>query len=605
MNGMIRLTAAVNKVKAADPGACCGEIKRILAGLPGRGCDIVAFPRLALCSPSCGSLLLGDDLPALCSDALDELTEATADTEGYVIVGLPVDDLGRTASVMAVLYRGELVALVPTLDNPAPFVNETYSENIVPADTVFSCGRLRFCVMGCDLSTLALRAMDAAATGCDLLILPAYSPVYAGLADEVCETARVISRSTGCAVAVVNGGAGDTSSPYVYGGFAAICECGELMARVDAGDESVTCTADLDVDIIRARKRVDAARNPSHSIRPALDKPGLLRALRQNPWLPAENPGAYLDDLFRLQARSLAGRMRNTGICKPVLGVSGGLDSTAALLVCAAACDLLDLPRGNILGVTMPGFGTSGRTHRNARELMEQIGVTGREIPIRDAVTGHLKDIGHTGEQDTTYENAQARERAQILFDLANREGGLVVGTGDLSEAALGFCTFAGDQIAGYNVNICIPKTLLRELVSHVAETGLVRGVAEVVRDILDTPVSPELLPPAEGGEIGQKTEDILGPYLLHDFFLYYFVRYRLRPAKLYAYACAAFRDGPEPAFIREKLGLFFRRLCAGQFKRACAPDAASVTEVNLNGVNFYIPSDLDASSLLREIEDL
>lgn len=603
MNGLIRLSAAVNRVNVANPIDCADEIIQILQEKIPAGNDITVFPKMALCSPSCGALLTGDSLLEQCAGALDALIAATENRDGYLIVGLPVEDLGRTASAMAVLHRGELVALIPTVDNPSPLMNGGYSENFVPPETVFSCGRLRFCVLGCDLDGMALRAAAAVATGCDLLIIPAYERVYAGYIDQVCDVARSLSRSCGCAVAVVNGGVGDTTSPYIYQGFIAIYECGEQLATRRAGQESFACTVDLDVDIIHACKKPGTTHATSHSIRPATDKPGILRALTKNPWLPEHGRERYLDELFELQVRSLAGRMENIGVTRLVLGVSGGLDSTAALLASAAACDLLGLPRENIVGVTMPGFGTSDHTYYNALALLEQLGVTRRDISIRAAVQQHFEDIGHSGRKDTTYENAQARERAQILLDIANDIGGLVVGTGDLSEESLGFCTFSGDHIANYNVNVCLTKTVLRELARRVTQAGRVSGVEELVASIIDTPVSPELLPPGEQGEIQQRTEDILGPYLLHDFFTYYFARYRFRPSKLYYYACEAFRDDLKPAFIKEKLALYFRRFFAAQFKRACAPDSASITEVNLNGVNFYVPSDLDPSALLRELE--
>lgn len=607
MNGIIRLKAVVNRVNCGNPQDCLEEICQMLTEAPRQGCDITVLPQLALCSPSSGSLLLGDGLLEQCEDALEALLVETAGSDGYLIVGLPVEDLGHTVSVMAVCHQGELVALIPAKDRPAPFWSGDCSENLVPPETVFSCGRLRFCVVSCDLRTLPMRAAAAAATGCDLLILPAYSPVYAGLANQVMEAARSVSRSAGCAVAVVNGGVGDTSSPYLYEGFLAVYECGEELAVKRALEEpgSFHAAVDLDVDIIRACKRARHSVEPSHSIRPAVDKPRILRRLRQNPWLPPEGRDAYLDEVFAYQVRSLAARMENTGLTRLVLGVSGGLDSTAALLVGVGTCDALGLPRENIVGITMPGFGTSDRTYYNALALLEKLEVSRRDIPIRAAVQQHFEDIGHTGKRDVTYENAQARERTQVLLDVANQIGGLVVGTGDLSEEALGFCTFAGDQIASYNVNICLTKTVLRELTRRVTQSGRIPGVAETVAEILDTPVSPELLPPEESGEIRQKTEEILGPYLLHDFFLYYFARYRLRPAKLYWYACHAFEGELTPEFIKEKLAVFYRRFCAGQFKRACAPDSASITEVNLNGVNFYIPSDLDPSALLRELEGL
>lgn len=603
MTSIIRLTAAVNKVNCANPRDCAEEIKQMLGEACARGCDIAVFPKLALCSPSCGTLFSNQSLLEDCVAALGEVQSASAEMDCYLLVGLAADDFGKAVSAMAVLYRGELIGLVPTLDNPPPFANGGYSPHLLSAETVFCCGELRFCVLSCSLSTLALRAAQAAQNGLDLIIVPAYSPTRAGFMDEVCESAKAASKAVGCAVAVVNGGVGDTSSPYVYSGFIAVYECGEELCREGAGYRSFHKTVDLDLDIIRSQKKVNVHTPHFHAVTPGGEKPGLLRPLAQLPFLPGKNAGAYLDELFALQVRSLAARMENIGITKLVLGSSGGLDSAAATLASAAALDTLGLPRENLVGVTMPGFGTSDRTHFNALCLLERVGATCREIPIREAVQRHFEDIGHGGRQDVVFENAQARERTQILLDIANALSGIVVGTGDLSEAALGFCTFAGDHIAGYNVNICIPKTLLRALVRHVGEHGPLREAGDIVADILDTPVSPELLPPDEKGEIRQKTEEILGPYELHDFFLYYFLKYRMRPEKICFYACVAFAGKLKPDFIRDKLRLFFRRLAAGQFKRSCAPDSAAITEVNLQNNGFYIPSDLDPSALLREID--
>jgi len=603
MNSIIRITGAVNKVFCANPLDCAEEVKGLLEVLPKDQSDIIVLPKLALCSPSCGNLFLNGTLLEQCEQALAEVQKATADLPSYIIAGLAIDDFGKTVSAMAVLYRGELIGLIPTMDNSAPLANAGFSHDFLPPDTVFACGDLRFCIMGCSLSTLTLRAASTAQSGCDLIIAPAYAPVRAGRLGEVCQDLETITRAAGCAVALVNGGVGDTSSPYVYQGFVSIYECGSQLAHKVGGYESFSCSADLDLDVIRASKKIGACLPPAHSILPYATRTDLLRRVAPCPWLPERDQEGYLSELFSLQVRSLAARMENVGITKLVVGVSGGLDSTSALLVCAAAVDALGLPRESIVGITMPGFGTSDRTYYNALSLLESLGVTRREITIKQAVQLHLEDIGHGGKRDTTYENAQARERAQILLDVANAVGGLVVGTGDLSEEALGFCTFAGDHIANYNVNVCIPKTVLRRLVRHVAQEGLVEGASEVLEDILDTPVSPELLPTLDDGEISQKTEEILGPYELHDFFTYYFARYRMRPAKLYFYACAAFGGAMEPSFIRDKLKLFLRRFCSAQFKRACAPDAASITEVNLLGVNYYIPSDLDPSGLLREVD--
>lgn len=601
MDSVIRLSAAVNKVNCGNPIDCLEEIKQVLAKMP--ACDIAVFPKLALLG-SCGDFARNPAVTGQCSDALDELGELTREMDSYVLVGLCVDDGGNPASVIALLYHGELVAYIPTADNLPPFANGGFSEELVPQNTVFGCGDLRFCVMGCGLNHMLLSAAEIVETGCDLIIIPAYEPMYAGKYDEVRKYAEFLSKSAGVAVAVVNGGVGDTSSPWAFDGFVTICECGTELAATKAGYESFSCTVDLDIDIIRSTKKCRAFERPSHAIQLSGQKRGLLRQVDPNPFLPKENTPAYLTELFNLQVRSLVARMENIGISRLVVGVSGGLDSTVALFVSVAAVDTLGLPRENIVAISMPGFGTGDRTYFNALSLIKKTGASMRDISIKQSVSQHFEDIGHSGKKDSTYENAQARERSQILLDIANSVGGIVVGTGDLSESALGFCTFAGDHIANYNVNSCVTKTVLRTLAAHIAENNIIDGVADIVADILETPVSPELLPPDENGG-GQITEDILAPYELLDFFLYYFIKYRFRPSKIYIYACIAFSGRYRPEYVKEKLQMFLQRFCAGQFKRTCAPDSASITEVNLSNANFYIPSDLDSSGLLRELDDI
>lgn len=606
MNSIIRLTAAINKVNCANPQDCLEETRALLVDRSAGDSDITVFPRLSLCSPSCGNLFGNTLLLEQNAVALGGLQAACQEREGYVIAGVAIDDCGKPVSTMAVIHRGELIGLIPTLDNLPPLASDRFSHYLLPIDTVFAVGELRFCILGCELEHLARRLAAVSQAGCDLILIPSYSPAYAGQEEELTNLLSGLSRSLGVAIAVVNGGIGDTSCPYVYRGFVSIFECGRELAYMETNTESASCTIDLDLDIIRSHKEPGDCPPVFHSIPPGAQKPGLLREVQQYPFLPADSAlwDEYLSDLFDLQIRSLAARMENIGISRLVLGVSGGLDSTAALLVCAGAVDFLGLPRDNIIAVTMPGFGTSDQTYYNALHLMEQLGVSKRDISIRGAVTQHLEDIGHGGARDTVYENAQARERTQILLDVANAVSGIVVGSGDLSEEALGFCTFGGDHLAGYNVNICIPKTVLRELCRHVAESETLAGAGEIIHDILDTPVSPELLP-TENGEIVQKTEDILGPYLLHDFFLYYFVRYQMRPSKIFFYACAAFGDRFSPSFLREKLELFLTRFCSSQFKRSCSPDAASITQVNLLQVNYVIPSDLDPTFLLRDLDTI
>lgn len=600
MDSIIRLSAYVNKVSCANPLDCAEEVNALLSNSPAG--DIAVFPKLALCSPAGGDFLKNSALLSQCSLALEMVRERAAAHGGYVIVGVALDDWGKTVSAMAVFHGGELIALIPTYDNAPPVANGGYSGQMLPPETVFACGALRFCIVGGRLSELAQNCAQAARTGCELIVVPAYDPVTAGATDEIRRTARTMSGVLGCAIAVVNGGVGDTSSPVAYRGFIALYECGQELGFSVGQNESFGLHADLDIQVIRALKKSAAYVTPSYEAEPSVQKAELLRQIRRNPWLP-DDAAAYLADLFELQAGSLAARMENIGAARLVIGVSGGLDSTAALLACVRAVDRLGLPRKNIIGVTMPGFGTGERTRSNADELLEKLGVTRRDISIRKAVEQHFADIGHPGTPDTAFENAQARERTQVLLDLANMHGAIVVGTGDLSEEALGFCTFAGDQMANYNVNVCITKTVLRELVAHIARAMPEYGVSDILRAILDTPVSPELLPPGENGEILQKTEEILGPYELHDFFLYHLVRYRFGPLKIYAYACRAFRDSMKPEYVKDRLNLFLQKFCAAQFKRSCAPDAASITEVNLCGVTWNMPSDLDPGFLLKELE--
>lgn len=332
-----------------------------------------------------------------------------------------------------------------------------------------------------------------------------------------------------------------------------------------------------------------------------------LRSFSSTPYLPMEPEAERrtLREWFELQSHSLAARLSNTGIDRAVVGISGGLDSTLALLVCHRAAQLMRLSPDHILAVTMPGFGTSDRTHQNALDLPRKLGMSTMDISIVPAVGQHLADIGHPLDRhDVTYENAQARERTQILLDLGNQIGGIAVGTGDLTEEALGWCTFGGDALAGYNVNVTVPKTAIRRIVAMLAEESTDAELAAILRDILDTPISPELLPPDESGSITQKTEEILGDYEVHDFYLYYFVKYGFSPKKLLFYAENAFDDRYTEEQLRTWLATFLRRFVGGQFKRSVAPEAAAITDFGLSSMDFSVPSDMSARTLLRELEN-
>lgn len=598
MSTIIRLTAGIPKINAANPQDNLEEISLLLSELPHEGSDIIVLPRWGLTSPECGSLFLNDNLLQSSMDALEELAEKTKTLPSYLMVGLAGTVWGEPSNSLAVLYRGQILSLLPCSEDTA---GEFREENI------FAAGSLRFGVLTGSLDTLTEQAVNAAKTGCELLLFPLYSPMVAGEIDSILRRVRELSLSLGIAIGIVNGGIGGSSSPYLYRGFAALYECGERLFYHRGDAQRLAVSADLDLEIIRSQKRYHKPTPPTHQAPVVFPKPNLLRPIRKNPFLPEQEDAKehYLAELFSFQVHSLALRMENTGLRNFIVGVSGGLDSTSALLVSLAACEKLGLPRENVIGITQPGMGTSDRTYFNALAMMEAAGITYRDVSIRPASQQQFEDIGHGGEHDTTYENVQARERSQMLLNIANMEAGLVVGSGDLSEEALGFSTFGGDHLANYNVNACLPKTVMREMLWFLVGQDVFPELSPYITEALETPVSPELLPPDEEGNITQKTEDILGPYELHDFFLYHFVKYNMRPSKIYHYACIAFADSMSSAFIKEKLSLFLRKFCAAQFKRSCAPDAASITEVNLLGVSYQIPSDLDPSTLLADLQAL
>ncbi len=428
----------------------------------------------------------------------------------------------------------------------------------------------------------------------ELLLVCDQTPAVAGNDETLKKILSVTSSALGCKLIYLNGGAGDTSAPNLYKGIVADYSFGDEIFFNDNIFESIFYKSTIDEKIIKGYKR-------THKL-PLFFRDGAVKFevetcsdsdidVFKDPFLAFKSDG-FLDEIFNLQASSLAVRLRNTKIKKLVIGVSGGLDSTLALLVCKKATEILSLPSENIVAVTMKGFGTSGRTYENAMALMRALGCTIKEISIKDSVMLHFSDIGKDSEiHDVTYENAQARERTQILLDVANMVGGIVVGTGDLSESALGFCTFAGDHISNYNVNICITKTMMRKIVSYLSDTDVFECCGDILKDILDTPISPELLPSDDAGNIAQKTEGILGPYELHDFFLYYLIRYGLSGEDIEFYAKKAFKDINEEE-IKRCLSVFLKRFIFSRFKRACAPESADITEINLSKGNFEFPSD-------------
>jgi NAD+ synthase (glutamine-hydrolysing) len=588
------------------PRTFCGEPEKnlkITLGLLAQSKDVIAditiLPAMGLSSPCCGDMFRSRTLTQTCYAALEALAEATKDRHGFIITGLPIEHCGAVTGASAILHGGKIVALLPSFEKAYGLALTEPGGELIPANTLFACGDARFRVLPCSPDDMPIYA-PSFSSGCDLVIVHSFAPVIAGMAADMNIHAMSVSNAFDVVVAVVSGVPGATSSPRIYDMcLPVIAKAGELVEPDP--DKPVT----IDIDIIRAGKK------PSPYAEPAFTGEALggdytpvwLEGFPRNPFVPLDRElcDAYLIDLFSLQATSLAIRASNTGINNFVIGISGGLDSTCALLAAAYACDLLDVPRTNITAVTMPGDGTGKRTLTNAEGLIKAVGATHKNVPIGRIVSEHLLSIGHDGSADVVFENAQARERTQILLDIANAVNGIMIGTGDMSEEALGFCTYGGDQFAGFNLNTCLTKTTLRQMVDTIIFEDLFEDANIYLRDILDTPVSPELLPVSDGGDMPQKTEEILGPYELHENFLYYLVFCNMTPSKVLEYVKTDFSQYDEK-YLKDKLKMFIRRFFTSQFKRSCAPDCAAITKLNLHNADYYIPSDMNANWLIEQI---
>ncbi|MCI9272764.1 MAG: NAD(+) synthase [Clostridiales bacterium] len=611
MDTLIRTCAASPAVVPGDPQACLISSLDVISQGAAVGADLIVLPALSLSGASCGSLLNHRMVLDGADRALSSLARKTAHINAYIIAGLPAYGQEGPASMCAVINRGRILDLIPCVDAPSPLLGHAPRATADPGAagpySLYRCGSLRFCVLSCAPEHLAWYAPEAVRKGAQLIVAPCCTPIRAGDIARYRSQMIALTKALGCAVLFINGGLGETSSPSIYRSFSCLVECGKELAFQSDSRQPFLLNADVDTDIISAQRTCPVQTPGSFgvgSLTPG-SKSRLLRKVERNPFLPSgyTESQEYLEELFSLQSEALAVRIQKTGLHKLILGVSGGVDSTLALLVCAKALDSLGIDRHNLVGVTMPGFGTTDRTYLNSLSLIDNLGAQKKEISIKKSVLQHFDDIQQDPSlHDVTYENAQARERTQILFDLANQTGGLVVGTGDLSEAALGWCTFGGDQLSSFNVNASITKNVARSIIRQQAESKEFFPVREALLDVLDTPVSPELLPPSISGEIHQKTEDILGPYELHEFFLYYFVHYQMAPSKILLYACAAFEETYSPEEIRSTLRIFLQRFFAGQFKRSCSPDSAALCDVALGVPFFTIPSDASCQAMLDEL---
>ena len=673
-DGFIQVAALTPAVRVADVDynvmACAQAVREACprVGEAGAGAQVAVLPELAITAYTCEDLFWQDALLNAAEDGLAQLAAATADVDALVLVGVPVRVAAKLYNCAAALCRGELLGLVPKLNIPT--YGEFYEgrrfsagptdvtlvsfagQDEVPfgAAQLFECEGMPGLVVSAeiceDLWVPNPPSTSAALAGASLVCNLSASNELVGKADYRSGLVGSTSARLVCAYAYASAGWGESTQDVVYGGHCLVAENGRMLAQTKPlDDEGLVLAGDapahsgaaavVDLGIIAAdRRRMStyqtdpAAAGYVVSLFPLDERetPLVSRFVDPHPFVPADpaRRAERCESIFAIQAHGLAKRLSHTHSKCAVVGVSGGLDSTLALLVCARAFDLLGLERAGIIAITMPGFGTTERTHGNATAMAQALGCELREVSIAAAVRQHFADIGHDeADHSVTYENAQARERTQILMDVANREGGLVVGTGDLSELALGWATYNADHMSMYGVNAGVPKTLVRHLVRYVADEARATeddALADVLMDVLDTPVSPELLPATGDGKISQKTEDLVGPYELHDFFLYNVLRCGFEPAKVYRLALEAFggnyatgADADDAAVgtydaetILKWLRKFYWRFFSQQFKRSCLPDGPKVGSVAVSPRgDLRMPSDAVCTLWQKQLDEL
>lgn len=639
--GFIKVASAVPSVKVADCKYNVEQIEQQIILAEGQGVEIIVFPELSLTGYTCQDLFRQNLLLETTESAMLMLLDFTRQLNIISIVGLPIAVGDLLLNCAAIIQKGQILGIVAK--EYLPNYNEFYEKrwfasvqdlrttelrfagnqiNLSFTPQIFvTCDGVRFGVEICeDVWAPTPPSNHLALAGADIIFNLSASDELIGKHDYLCKLLAQQSARTITGYVYSSAGFGESTQDVVYGGNALIFENGHLL---QSGPRFAMTpqmqVAQIDVERLRTERRgnttnVNAQRRMigedvifknAHSILPkdfVLERP-----VDAHPFIPSPDMmEKSCEEILNIQVMGLAKRLVHTSCQKVVIGISGGLDSTLALLVCAMTFDKLGLDRSGIIGVTMPGFGTTDRTYTNAIKLMQSLHITIREISIAKSVTQHFEDIGHDiSVHDTTYENSQARERTQILMDVSNQEGGLVIGTGDLSELALGWCTYNGDHMSMYAVNASIPKTLIACLVKFVAGT-MDADTSATLHDVVDTPISPELVPADEDGNIQQKTEDLVGPYELHDFFLYYFMRHGFRPMKIFLLAQKAFEGQYDDDVIKHWLKTFFRRFFSQQFKRSCLPDGPKVGSISLSPRgDWRMPSDASSELWLRECEML
>lgn len=628
-DGFIKVAAATPKIKVADPVYNTEEILKIIKETSENGASVLVFSELTISGYTCGDLFLQQPLLTECKNQLLRVVEATKDEDMVVVVGCPIVVKQKLYNCAVVICHGHILGIVPKthLPNYSEFYElrhftsgEGLDEMIqigedyvgVCTDQLFVCEEIPELVLACEV--------------CEDLWVPLPPSTYHAMAGAtvICNPSASVETTTKesyrrslvsnqsarllAAYIYADAGEGESTQDVVYSGHHIICENGSVLAEAKRFTNEIIY-ADIDVQKLAAERRkmtsfpggnVGDYTEEMFSLKVKENK--ITRTFPKAPFVPdnQDERDKRCDEILSLQSMGLKKRLEHTNCKHAVVGISGGLDSTLAVLVTARAFDLLDIPRENLICVTMPCFGTTDRTYQNAVSLIKELGATLKEVRIEKAVRQHFADIGHDeNNHDVTYENSQARERTQILMDMANQYNGMVIGTGDMSELALGWATYNGDHMSMYAVNCSVPKTLVRYLVLYYAETTDNKKLSEVLMDVLDTPVSPELLPPVDG-VISQKTEDLVGPYELHDFFLYYMLRFGFPKAKLYRMAKQTFDGVYDDETIKKWLDKFYWRFFSQQFKRSCLPDGPKVGSVAVSPRgDLRMPSDASPSAWL------
>lgn len=638
-DGFVKVAAATPDIRVADCEYNAEQICLKMKEAAEKGAKIIVFPELCITGYTCEDLFWQEVLLEGARDALQRIVEESREVDALVFAGLPWEKNGKLYNVAAVINRGTLLGLVPkkNLPNYSEFyearhfepageeydwVDVSFEEEPVAFGykQLFSCEGFEGLVVAAeiceDLWVAAPPSISHAQAGATVIVNLSASDETTG--KDIYRKSLVSGQSARlvCGYVYADAGEGESTTDLVFAGHNLIAENGTLLAESERFKNGIVY-GDIDVRRIRAeRRRMTTFCIDEKSLDDYLcsdfkleqAETQLFRNFAQTPFVPQDknDRARRCEEILSIQAMGVKKRLVHTGCKSLVVGISGGLDSTLALLVMARACDLAGLPRNSILSVTMPCFGTTDRTYQNACELTKKLGAVLKEVDIKKAVTLHFEDIGHDKDvHDVTYENSQARERTQVLMDLANQSGGMVIGTGDMSELALGWATYNGDHMSMYGVNASVPKTLVRHLVRYYADTCGDEELKATLLDILDTPVSPELLPP-EDGKISQKTEDLVGPYELHDFFLYYMLRFGYSPRKIYRIAVLAFAGEYDRATILKWLKKFYWRVFSQQFKRSCLADGPKVGSVAVSPRgDLRMPSDACVRLWQRELEQI